>query len=536
MTSTRNLITVDGESFLSADTSSELDTLIDFVLHQLSAPVDAYAVAAILESYGLRDVDAVERFGKRDIFDLAQMIYERCRSGLSQEFQHVVSRRKSPPASEPRQAVERYLRRLSFSAPWALQMVALVLRGYALGISIHFSEYQATLVVLALMFSLIVSGGFMQVLGRMLALNPPERYLGTARRIFLAVLGAGLGLALFCGVVLSFIGALFGQFLLADAPVFFLYYVTFSASWLTMAGLYALRHVRYILLATLGGLLMVAIAYDVLHWGIYAAHWLGLAAASLIAAVCAYRILWHELPAVAEEGSELALSWSALREQIPMQYFQYGALYFLFLFLDRFVGWSVRPPQALVWFRLPYELGLVVALVPFYLVTPYLEHIAERTIWRMDTIQQAFTALQIARHNRYFMRRYSDDVLRLCGVFIGAAAVIYGGLRIAYLVHLLDDPMSLWVFGAGIVGYGLLCVALLNCLFLFTMRLPGAVLNALGAGCIINAVVGFVFSRANGYWYSSLGLIAGALVFVLLTGRSVLKELQNADYYGYAAY
>jgi len=55
--------------------------LVVEVLATVRRPVDAWAVAATLESFGLRDVDA-GRYGEADIFVLAKRVYDACRAEL----------------------------------------------------------------------------------------------------------------------------------------------------------------------------------------------------------------------------------------------------------------------------------------------------------------------------------------------------------------------------------------------------------------------------------------------------------------------
>jgi hypothetical protein len=194
-------------------------------------------------------------------------------------------------------------------------------------------------------------------------------------------------------------------------------------------------------------------------------------------------------------------------------------------------------------FRLAYELGLTLALVPYLLATPILEYVAGRSIWRASQIQQRYTVYQIGRHNRSFLRNYADDLIRLGLAFAVAAAIIALSLRAAGRAGLIDplDPLAdravmEGVYAAGAVGYGLLAWALMNCLFLFGMARHWLVVRALAAGLGVNVLVGLVASRAWGYPYSAVGLVAGALVFGVVTGRAALRGLRKMDYYGYAAY
>ncbi|MGH7900329.1 MAG: glycosyltransferase family 2 protein [Thermodesulfobacteriota bacterium] len=57
--------------------------LAGFVLDKTGVPVDRLAVAVILETYGIQDVDAVKKFGRTDVFDLADRVYDCCRTILA---------------------------------------------------------------------------------------------------------------------------------------------------------------------------------------------------------------------------------------------------------------------------------------------------------------------------------------------------------------------------------------------------------------------------------------------------------------------
>lgn len=64
---------------------SAIREVFQFILEQIENPVDTWAIAATLESRGMRDIDAVEKCGKADIFDLADEIYRRGRRHLRTE-------------------------------------------------------------------------------------------------------------------------------------------------------------------------------------------------------------------------------------------------------------------------------------------------------------------------------------------------------------------------------------------------------------------------------------------------------------------
>lgn len=55
------------------------EKLAHFVLDNIGLPIDKLALAAILETYGISDEDSASTYGKKDVFDLADEIYHRCR-------------------------------------------------------------------------------------------------------------------------------------------------------------------------------------------------------------------------------------------------------------------------------------------------------------------------------------------------------------------------------------------------------------------------------------------------------------------------
>lgn len=50
-----------------------------FVLDNIGLPIDKLALAAMFETYGISDEDSAVKYGKRDVFDLADEIFYRCR-------------------------------------------------------------------------------------------------------------------------------------------------------------------------------------------------------------------------------------------------------------------------------------------------------------------------------------------------------------------------------------------------------------------------------------------------------------------------
>ena len=142
---------------------AQLDALADSVVEIAGVPVDVWAVAATLESRGVRDVDAVKRYGRRDVFDLADEVYERCLQRAPEPQPQAVQRPSRRAAAVT--LAKRMARGAFFFVPLGLQIVALVLFGYSMWASVHFNGAQASVIGMAAALSFVVTGGFVQALG-----------------------------------------------------------------------------------------------------------------------------------------------------------------------------------------------------------------------------------------------------------------------------------------------------------------------------------------------------------------------------------
>jgi hypothetical protein len=96
--------------------------------------------------------------------------------------------------------------------------------------------------------------------------------------------------------------------------------------------------------------------------------------------------------------------------------------------------------------------------------------------------------------------------------------------------------VSVRVCFIGGFGYFFLAWGMLNTLYLFTLGKPAKSLRAIILACVLNLAVGFILSRFFAYEYSVIGMLCGAILFMLLTLRENIKFFKNLDYYYYAAY
>ena len=88
----------------------------------------------------------------------------------------------------------------------------------------------------------------------------------------------------------------------------------------------------------------------------------------------------------------------------------------------------------------------------------------------------------------------------------------------------------------GATGYIFLIYGLMNSLFFFTLNRPEFVMYAIVPSLVVNCIVGYVCSRVISFEYATIGLIAGAVTFAVITGLIARRFFRHLDYFYYSAY
>jgi hypothetical protein len=512
-----------------------LDDLVDFVLLQTTSPVNTWAVAATLESRGVRDVDARQLYGDADVFALADRVYAACRARLLQAGD---PEDPAPEATGYLTVLRRYGRGLVSGLPMLVQTFSVLLLAIVLYALLGYDEERASVVALATLISLVVTGGFVQCVGRLGVYYAEQRSYRLAQQVSWRFVRYGVVAAAVVGCLLTAVNAVVGWFpaqLVLDALV---YYALLTVLWLLLAVLYAMQLRVSIVLIFLATAVVAAGTRWLLSTSPEVAHWSGLLAADVGAAVWARHFLRHRAAEDDVSGAVRRLPRQAIHAYGLAPYFLYGLLYFCFLFLDRLLAWTVGGQPLPFWFDAGYEVGLDLALVVLVLMLPQLEYAVHAFSESMTPVQTSYMAAQASSHNRHYLRFYGRQLLLLLVLGVGAAGLVTSGvvwLRAAD--HLPLDGSVTWpVFLAGTAGYGLLVVALLNGVFLFSLSRPWPAVGALALAVCTNAAVGWTFSRTGEYWWSVGGLVAGAAVFAVLTSAATVRVLRRLDYYYYSAF
>ena len=515
--------------------------LVAQVRERIGRPVDRWAVVATLEAMGLRDTDARHRYGAPDLFALGDQLYPHLRTDASPSLSS-----QAPPQrwKSTLHTAWSYARGLLFVAPMALQIAAVLLLGYSLWAWLYFTETQATVVALGTLLSFIVTGGFVQSIGREGHLYLAQNNARLAHRACRRLLGLGMlavgGVTLFFGVT----NAIFPYYPFSLMGISALYFVLLSALWLSLSLLYVLDRLGTILGVTLLGIVPVVAIMTYTEWGIHAAHGLGL----LLAVGLAYGLGMLDLHRRARQSSSttndtlppLSIQIHSLRT-----YFAYGVCFFTFLSADRVIAWSVampEPPPYIIWFRTPYELGIDWALLSLLLTLAVLQHTVQTLSgWMFPKGRPMTTPVDraAARVKRFHLRQLGIvlgvGVASIMGTYYGVQTLEESSL-LQGTPLLMDSPVTARVFWAAAFGYLFLAVGLHNLMVPLILSRPGLSLRAFVYALGVNVAVGLVLSRGVQYEYAVFGLLAGGLTLAVLSFLWTRRFLDNFAYHYYAAY
>lgn len=512
------------------------DVLAREIVADTGPPIDTWAVAALLESRGIRDVDAREHYGEQDIFGLARRVH-----ALADPRAEIAeSAAGDPPAAPGRLPVRRLLVRGGFfMASLVIQLLALVVLGYSPWASLDFTRAQASTVAVAAAASFVVTAGFGGALGYLAPYFAEPRQYHLTRRVVLRLLVLGLGALVLGALALAGLGSYHDAWPATSLRNGIVYYVMFGLSTLSISTLYVLRRYRAMVGASAIGVIATAAVREGLGRPIEEAQWAGIAASVGLALLVGMRGL-RRLAQKTQGDARLArLPRISTLVRLAAPHFVFAVLYFASVLADRVVGWSAGENPLPVWFSTPYELGLDWALVCVAAGLAFLEVMVAALSRLLESVQDDHRAGDLRAHNRAFTRFWLRHLAYVAGLLVAGVAVGAGGvaaLDAAGLAGLLDDPVTRRVFALGAVGYVLLALGLGNAIFLFSLARPWLVVRAIAVALAVGLGVGITLSRTYDYWWSAAGTTTTGFLFAGLTGLATWRTLRRADLHLYAAY
>lgn len=522
-----------------------LDKLADEVRSVCQQPIDVLQVAALLETAGITDNSARQRYGHASVFDLAQSVLRRLSSpaAVSGEVMHV------PPLAERRWRVALdYLR-------GPLTLLPMVLLSVLIMVYQDFGQWGAGRVLalsLSVVGSLLITSGFVQAASRKGSSYLSQGYIDAARRTIGRVMGLGLVAICLAAVLLAVIARHVAAAPPDAVAMMTIAFVALSCLWLAAGVLFMLNQVHWFGIGLAVGVgLIYALLRALALWNVPRG-WLMLAATAIGFAGALFvmlLVIWRSLAqrTTASPVGKQRMVLPALPHLVVnlAPYFVYGVLYVLLVLSGHVSGWIGRTPEGVG--RMDAvtttEIGLTLALGGVILAGG----VAERTIgrfWRLVKVHQLEAAVSQPAHFRQAIdafvareRKRFAGVLLLCNtaVVAGVAALVAWSVQsgVASLPWSRETTVVLvW----GTIGYGLMALGVFDCMFMITLSRPGMAIRAVTLGIAATLLVGLLIGQLATFHTSAVGLVVGNLVFLAAAHRNLGALLKHMDYFYYASF
>jgi len=522
------------------ESKEELFSLYKAITQDKGKPVDAWEITALLETYGLRDIDAQDEYNKKNLFELAKSLL--CFIDKKDDYKlHSIQTIKE--INIFKRIFNNYIKGLAFSLPMLIQIIFTVAVGYALWSSISASSARATAISLGTFAALIVTGGSAQAIGRkgLFYLKLGEDLLAKNVSFVLLIVGGILIFLLF--VFLSVTNFFFDIFPMQIYTVAISYYLLLSIFFLILSVFYMFEDYFSIVSLTFLGLVFVYIFHTVLGYTLPSSQIYGLIVLNLIIMIVVYKKLSSlKDKNSSKEGANLPRPSILFYSLLP--YYTYGTFYFAFLVVDRIIAWStdaVYHPY-IIWFNVSYELGLDWALISLILMMGITEVSIAEFMYR---INDRVVKIKYKDANKFseeiygFFKKFNlSFILFSLAVSIMTFFLIYSlnqTLKLEFLETFLTQP-TINIFIIASISYFFLVNSLMNILFMFSLSRHHTPVKSIGYALFVNIFVGLILSRIFGYEYAVFGLLAGSIVLWLVTFLEVKTMFKNLDYYYYSAY
>lgn len=524
------------------DFSQKIEVLAFQVQEKIGKPLGINVVQAIIESFGIREIDVKEDYDVISMQELAKIVYEKL---LIRTQNHITVSDNGLNYKITFQDFKVFLKSffigIFYVFPIFFQVLCVVLFGYSLWVNSKFNILQSTSVVLGVITSLIVTGGIITVISKQISFFWNYKNFKMLFQYSVYLVYYGIKVLVIFNMLLILASVLLGFFSFEMAVISTAYSILIGAVLLLIAPLYVYKQRNHISLSIIAGsiLSLVLKFYTVIP--VYFTHWIGIF--SVMVLLSLFLINYFKKHNV--------LNWDFSFNEIKKEfliyhnytYFFYGSLFFLFVFLDRIIAWSAQEKHRFsyfIFFEKDYEIGMDIALLTYLLVAGVFEYSVTDFAKQMDLLQSKIRLNQIENYGKIFFKRYYRNVFLLFFTSILAFLIQIFLLFSKYGYNAYFEEklnlINIRVCIIGSLGYFFFSWAILNVLYFFTLGQPLKSLKGLLIALLVNLVLGLFFSRFFSYDLSVVGFLLGSIVFMIYSTIQLKIFFKKLDYYYYAAF
>jgi glycosyltransferase involved in cell wall biosynthesis len=499
-------------------------------------PIDALEVTALMESMGITDEVAVQRYGAPDAFELGNAVFKRMKSN---RLAAQVTERVEEPKFTFQETLLNFLRGpLALVPPLLILLVILAFGRFG-----GWTDTQLLMLSSGMTCSMLVVNGFVQAISRRMSVYLGLRKPQAAAHFFW--LSAGVALACVGAIagIVVWLTTQFGLFTITERLIFAGGFVGLSSLWMVGGSLALIERTAWLSISLATGLVVgVLVSLAV------APFWNG---HLIVASVVGYSVAMTLMIYVFSQGlnkrlvgkpakaSKVNFPSNAYLFQEAWPYFAYGSLYMILFLLPHVLGWigGLAAGEARALAITSVEIGMTLAMPPLILVSGVAEH-ALRLFWRVAPAMQENTPgeqvplfherlVEFYRRHRmnYILTLVTLNILFMLGFWVATDLGMWGAWP-----HLVSSAPASFIFDTSLIAYALLGLGLFNSMFCITVGRPQLAVRALLWGIAVTILVGAPLCAIS-YQYSALSFIFGAAVFAFVSWRMVSQVLNLMDYH-----
>ena len=523
-----------------SSSAGELGSLYNEITKDKGKPLDHWEITALLEIYGIRDIDAKKEYGFENVFEMGKYMM-RYIDTKTYPSKSLVNWEKLPKFSV--RVVKNYIRGLAFAMPMFVQIFFTLSIGYAIWSGMNMDKAKATVIALGTFLALIVTGASAQAIGRKgLFYIKQEEYI-LASNVTKSLFNVGLSLIAAIGFLLMLFNFFFEILPAYYFFVLIMFYFLLSFLFLNISVYYMFEEYTKILLFFLLGMIFVYISHTLFKIKLPEAQFVALVILDIIISFFAYRkVINLKRKNDIAEGEGTPRASILFYSLIP--FYMYGFLYFIFLVTDRIVAWStnVQAKPYFIWFNVPYELGLDWALIVLILLMGLTEISIHEFMYRINDKIVKYKFDQYMDFNNsilgYFKKFNTIYLILSIVIILLTYFVLYFIDKFAdieYVQHFFQGftPFVYWIAA---ISYAFLVNGLMNILFIFSFSRQDFSVKSIAVGTFINLTVGMILSRMIGLEFAVLGLFTGSIIFWTISHNYTTTMLKKLEFYYYSSF
>jgi MFS family permease len=519
----------------------ELKSLLDAITQERGRPIDVWEITALLEIYGLRDIDAKNDWGYDSLFDMAKDMEPFIDTKTYEEKHYGIIELEE--TNTLKRVLKNYFKGLAFSVPMILQILMMLTVGYAIWSSLRYDVHLATLITLGTFIALIVTGSISQAIGRKGLYYLKLNEFALASKISMHIYIIGFIIVIAVALLLIFIQFFFYMMLQEDFLIVLSFYILLSILFLGNAVYYMFEEYLSVTIYFILAMALVYIFFSFFQLNVMMSQLYALAITDIIITFMTIKKL-RDLRKKSDLAEGEALPKTSVLAHSLMPFFTYGLLYFLLLLIDRVIAWSVyyEGKPYFIWFIVPYEVGLDWALIALIALIGITEVSIYEYMYRSQILTYKYHCNEYKKFNEdvySFFKRFNRlfFIVSLIVIVCVYFAIYFLDQYInSTMSHIFFQPPTPFIYWVAAFSYVLIVNTLMNVLLLFSLSRFLAPVRYAFYAVMTDIVVGLILSRMLGYEYAVFGLLAGSLVFFIGTARYTRHVTKNFDFYYYSAY